>query len=225
MISLIFGASSGLGSCLNQLGECWTVGRRAVANSSRHFSCDFSKPEQVANLIEVLKVEIDRGIKIKTVYFCAAGGPWGTFLAKEWKDHQWSIQVSLLSPLRVMHELARLVPQCRFILFGSEIAQRTHSEAEACASSYVAAKCGLLGAFYSMNKEQEFEVGMVTLTYMDTQMLPPQARPRLRGEELLSPERVARLVWKWANSDLFLQLRLLRLRSTAEVDTIEMQLK
>ena len=149
---------------------------------------DFSKVDQLENLVQNLE-----NLKLDRLFYFAAGGPYGNYRDKEWKDHQWALQVSFLTPAFLLHRLSHIK---QMVFIGSAIAD---DQADSLASSYAAAKHGLRGLVTSLIAEKDpRDIRLVRPGYMDTEMLPPQARPRREGQNILSPQSVAEKVVEWA---------------------------
>ncbi len=197
----IIGARRGLGKEI--LGE-WRANfpNDALAGSSRReFTCDgvqtsvfdLSLPQQTEDLLLGLS-----HFAPTKVFYVAGGGPYGDFAEKDWKDHLWALQVSLLSPLRVLHFCLNLPSVQQIVVVGSAIAE---SQPDPGAASYAAAKHGLKGCISSLQGEVRKDVRLFSPGYMSTNMLPPQAQARLGQKGSIdSADLVAKLFIEWAQN-------------------------
>ncbi|MBT4761474.1 MAG: SDR family NAD(P)-dependent oxidoreductase [Bdellovibrionaceae bacterium] len=154
---------------------------------------DFSKTEQQKLVIsEALDFQPNR------VFYFASGGPYGSFSQKQWKDHQWALEVSLLCPLRVFHALSQGVFLKQFVFIGSSVAEDAGDKA---AASYAVAKHGLLGFYRSVQLESpSIDIRLFSPGYMDTDMLPAHSKPRELGL-CLDPKEVAIKLYDWSNKE------------------------
>lgn len=156
------------------------------------FSIDFSKEAFTVPLLEKLQDK-----KIQRVFYFAGGGPYGNFGDKAWKDHAWGLNVTLLAPMKLIHQWAcgRLPSVTQVIVIGSEIAD---SKADAMAASYTVAKHGLKGLVTTIHKEKpELDLRLFRPGYMDTDLLPISAKSRLAGD-LADPKELAKTFLSWA---------------------------
>ena len=154
---------------------------------------DFSNPDSYLSLAESLIHN-----QVQRIFYFAGGGPFGNFAHKSWKDHQWAMNVSFLTPARLLHEILsnrELSFVKQFILIGSRIADdRPDSQA----ASYCAAKHALRGLVESVQLEKpEIDLRLFRPGYMDTALLPKNARPRLDKVSLRSPEESAQEFVNW----------------------------
>ncbi|MCB0412414.1 MAG: SDR family NAD(P)-dependent oxidoreductase, partial [Bdellovibrionales bacterium] len=132
-------------------------------------------------------------LKIDRIICFTGGGPYGDFDAKDWKDHQWALQVSLHFPLQLAH-VSFANPYIRqWIFVGSAVAE---SKGDPQASSYAAAKHGLKGWFESVRQESQRDIRLFSPGYTDTRMLPHKAEVRQKGG-LWSPEAVSDRLINW----------------------------
>lgn len=197
----IIGARRGLGrEILNQWRTTFS-NDLLVATSRREFAVegvetcvfDLSLPEHVEVLLQKLQTSSPT-----RVFYIAGGGPYGSFAEKAWKDHLWALQVSLLSPLRVLHVCLGLSSVKQVVLVGSAIAE---SQPDPGAVSYAAAKHGLLGCVSSLQTEVSKDVRLFSPGYMSTEMLPVQAQHRLQSKASVdSPVLVAKLFIDWVQN-------------------------
>jgi short-subunit dehydrogenase len=157
------------------------------------FVFDMSLPQQVESLLQTLRV-----FSPTRVFYVAGGGPHGDFAQKEWKDHEWALAVSLLSPLRVVHFCLNLPTVKQIVVVGSAIAE---SQPDPGAASYAAAKHGLKGCISSLQSETAKDVRLFSPGYMSTDMLPPQAQARVGQKAAIdSPGLVAKLFIDWVQN-------------------------
>jgi len=200
---LIIGGRRGLGGAVSQLWRQQFPNHEIIATTRREdlrkgwnpgfetHICDLSVGDDVNRLADLIKEWQP------TRFFCfAGGGPYGSFVDKEWKDHVWALKVSLLNPLRLTHDFLRVSPEGQVILVGSAIAE---SEGDSNAASYAAAKHALKGLVSSVKKEApDCDLRLFSPGYMDTDMLPAHALPRTQNK-LQSPQEVAAEFVKWAS--------------------------
>lgn len=193
----ILGASRGLGAGLvgtSPSGVKLFLSSREVQLHETHstLTCDFSKPEEQSRLFAHLK-DFDP----HRIFYVAGGGPHGAFAQKDWKDHQWALEVSLLMPMRLVHfVLQNLNSFQQIVLVGSAIAE---DKADPGAVSYSVAKHGLLGLWRNLSVElPDKDLRLFSPGYMDTMMLPPNSAPRKSGVSLHSVQDVARALWDWS---------------------------
>lgn len=166
--------------------------RTVSSEAHQFFGCDYSKPEQVDKLLIELK-----DFMPQRIFYFAGGGPYGPFVQKEWKDHLWAIQVTLLTPMRVLQEFLPLGIQ-QFAVVGSAIAE---SKADPNAASYTAAKHGLLGLMKTLREESpNVDLRLFSPGYIDTDLLPSRSLPRMTGENLLSKSEAAKAYVEWVNN-------------------------
>lgn len=135
------------------------------------------------------------------VFYFAGGGPYGEFGQRAWRDHIWALEVNFLFAARVLHwALSKPEPQLKqFVLVGSAVAE---DKPDPMAASYCAAKHALFGLYKSVVAENpKIDIRLFSPTYMDTELLPPNASPRQSGVEILNPDEVAAKMWEWVNKD------------------------
>ncbi len=176
--------------------------KETLANLAYDLQCpseieaiDFAQQPSVESLLAAL-----RSHRPQRVFYFAAGGPYGLFAKKAWKDHLWALQVSFLTPSELLH---RLLSDSQFdfvkqiIFIGSRIAD---SQPDPMASSYASAKHGLKGLVESLQGEDlSVDLRFFRPGYMNTDLLPKNAKPRTNeGSEILEPQRVAKDFVKWA---------------------------
>jgi short-subunit dehydrogenase len=213
----ILGASRGLGRALaiktakkDDAANLLLVARRAeslsaVADSIQALpgtevsalAADFSKESDWERVLESLK-----SFSPHQIFYCAAGGPYGAFADKGWKDHLWAFKVSFLFPARVLHFAMQELKEAgleQIILVGSAVAEESP---DPFASSYAASKHALKGLVTSVQAENpSCDLRLYSPSYMDTELLPKNAWPRKNGESIARPEVVAENLIDWAASD------------------------
>lgn len=197
----IIGARRGLGQEILRHWQATFPNDVLAASSRREFSADgvqtlifdMSVPQQTEELL----LSLSKFAPTK-VFYVAGGGPHGEFAEKNWKDHLWALQVSLLSPLRVLHFCLKLPSVQQIVVVGSAIAE---SQPDPGAASYAAAKHGLKGCISSLQGEVQKDVRLFSPGYMRTEMLPIQAQARLEQTAPIdSAELVAKLFVEWVQN-------------------------
>lgn len=189
----IIGGRRGFGK---SIGEAWIqrMPHAKLVTTSRivgaNYIFDLAKEESVSTLLKTLDEE-----QPQTVICAAGGGPYGEFANKEWKDHSWSLSVTLLSPMRITHHLLRSAYCRQIILIGSAIAEH---EADKYAASYCTAKHGLKGFVSTVALEaRDKDIRLFSPGYMATDMLPANAASKI-GQQPAPPQDVARVFVDWA---------------------------
>lgn len=200
---LILGASRGLGAALVKylaelnvpaLGfarkEPSLENLRSLHPQFEYRLADFSASAGQDSVLELLRRE-----KFSKVFCMAGGGPYARFASREWKDHQWALNVSFILAARVAHELlSSRTHATQLILVGSAVAE---AEADPMAASYSAAKHALKGLWAALVKEEpEADIRLFSPGYMNTEMLPANAAVRQLG--VYEPTRLARELWTWS---------------------------
>jgi short-subunit dehydrogenase len=167
--------------------------REFTAPGAETFVFDMSVTTQVNELLKVFE-----SYGPTKVFYVAGGGPYGDFAEKNWKDHLWALQVSLLSPLQVLHFCLKLPSVQQVVLVGSAIAE---SQPDPGAASYAAAKHGLKGCVSSLQGETSKDVRLFSPGYMSTDMLPAEAQAQLRPKAPIdSPDLMAKLFIDWVQN-------------------------
>jgi short-subunit dehydrogenase len=197
----ILGASRGLGRALCQQwatpeNSIWAVSRRIDSLSPESFAS--------AGAFRASSVDLSRSSDLEiwlpglldwephTVVYVAGGGAFGPFEMKDFKDHIWAWQVSFLSAARVCHSLMRSDRSPQLLLIGSAVAE---TQGDPHAASYSAAKHALVGLCRSLWLEKpQWDLRLYSPSYMDTDLLPPRARPRSDGSLISSPGAVAEFI-------------------------------
>lgn len=206
---LILGASRGLGRAfsleaaqtLGPESELLLVARKRNALESLRseveekgiraevLSADFALKEAQPLVLEKLA-----DWNPQRIFYFAGGGPYGRFEDKDWKDHEWALQVSALFPLRLLHASLKWPKVQQWVFIGSAIAENS---ADPFAVSYAASKHALLGALRSVQAETSKDIRMFSPGYMDTDLLPPNAKAR-QGGRLWPVEIVGRKLRQWS---------------------------
>lgn len=192
----ILGASRGLGKALvseycERGATVLAVSRSIDQDAYKTLKCDFSKNTEQTRLLRALEE-----FAPDKIIYCAGGGPFGDFAAKEWKDHQWAWEVSFACAARVVHwALRRGETPAQICLIGSAIAE---SAPEAGGASYGASKAALKSLYLSLTKAGgPMDLRLYSPGYMDTDLLPPRAWPRRENRLIWSPLEVARDICQW----------------------------
>ncbi|MCE3010926.1 MAG: SDR family oxidoreductase [Proteobacteria bacterium] len=195
---LCVGARRGFGKAVGDLLSSQAV----VYRTSRRYEDKEYEWKLDASLEDSRKAILQKiqQTEITKVFYFAGGGPYGPFALKQWKDHEWAWRVNFETPAFLLHAfLSGSVPQLEQVIFvGSGIAE---SQPDPGAASYSAAKHALCGLITSLQKESPpFDLRLFSPGYMDTEMLPPNARPRQPGQRILNPQEMAVQFLKWTES-------------------------
>lgn len=150
-------------------------------------TADFSERPLQHQLVDLARQPFDR------ILFFAAGGPYGPFENKQWKDHQWALNVSLIFPLEFSHLTFQASFCSQWIYVGSSVAEQ---QPDPLASSYASAKHGLRGWVTSVAEESRRDVRLFSPGYMNTELLPPNAKSRQKGN-VWQTEEVAEALLEW----------------------------
>ncbi len=177
----VFGATRGLGLAMAQIyreqGFQVLSLSRSVGESFPGFpngkKFDASKPDQWSQILNFLQQS-----KISRWIYAAGGGPYGNFQDKEWKDHEWALNVSFRFPAFLAWHF--LSPQFQHVqqmaVIGSSVAE-DHPDPKA--AMYCASKHALKGLILSLQQESpQRDLRLLSPPYMDTSMLPVNAWPR-----------------------------------------------
>jgi short-subunit dehydrogenase len=189
----IIGGRRGFGK---SIGEIWsqTVPQIKLVTTSRvagaNYIFDLAKEESVTALLKTLDDE-----QPDHVVCAAGGGPYGEYIKKDWKDHSWSLSVTLLSPMRIAHHLLQSTYCRQMILIGSAVAE---ADADKYAASYCAAKHGLRGFVGTLALETtDKDIRLFSPGYMATDMLPVNVASKT-GKVPAKPQDVAQYFVDWA---------------------------
>ena len=133
----------------------------------------------------------------RKIFCVAAGGPYGLFHDRAWKDHQWAWEVSFLFYARLFHALlAARKFETQVIAVGSSVAENFPDPQ---AASYCAAKHALKGLVMTLRAENPgWDLRLFSPGYMNTDMLPRQAAVRQLG--VYDPKQISRELWLWSLS-------------------------
>jgi len=194
---LILGGRRGLGAAVaekwastHSQSELVVSSRREFTSSHRTLQADFTRAADVEKLEAFI-----REWRPQRVFCFAGGGPHGGFAEKCWKDHEWALTVSLVTPMRLLHSYLQAVPEGQWIMTGSAIAE---AQPDARAASYAASKHALKGLISTLRAENpRQDVRLFSPGYMDTELLPANSAPRLENR-VLAPTAVAVEFVLWA---------------------------
>lgn len=150
---------------------------------------DVSREVDVSALLIALDTE-----KPERVICVAGGGPYGPFMEKEWKDHVWALNVTLLAPMRLLHHCLRATYCEQIVVVGSAIAE---NEADKGAASYCSAKHGLLGLCKTVVLESSKDIRLFSPGYMATDMLPVKSAS-IKAKTVYNPLEAAKELVQWA---------------------------
>ncbi len=161
-----------------------------IGGESQVVPMDFSKESNVFSLLEMIKKQ-----KIKRLFYFAGGGPYGSFVSKEWKDHQWAFQVNFLTPAFLLHQLLGENSLEQMVFVGSMIVD---NKPDPLTTSYSCSKQALHFLVTSVTGESpEKDLRLFRPGYMDTDLIPPRASVRQDGTGLLDPKETARQFVSW----------------------------
>ncbi len=193
---LALGASRGLGeSVVRQLNNSGNFEVISVSRKADKFKLDFSKLDEQKKVFELIKE-----VQPTRIFYFAGGGPFGKFADKEWKDHQWSLEVNFLFQARLLsHVMKNSLGLKQIVFVGSLIAE---NRAHPMGASYGAGKSAMRSLLESIVAEgkSSIDIRLFSPGYMDTEMLPKNAYPRREGVKLLSPNFVAEKFCEWVNN-------------------------
>lgn len=182
---ILLGAGRGLGLSFSQLSKQTYPDLQLFMVSRSTNGFDFSKVDLFEYYSEkIVEFGADR------IFYFAGGGPYGPFSKFDWKDHQWSLNVTFGFPAYLLNYLGKQTTTIKHIvMIGSAIAE---SNPDPNAAMYCASKHALKGLIGSLKQEgYPIPLSLFSPGYMNTAMLPKTAWPREKGlvEE---PEHVAR---------------------------------
>ncbi len=199
----VIGASRGLGAqlCLSIPPEhsILGIGRKTERLAALRTKAGYHFEGFAADL----NSEIDRIIaklaeyQPSRLFYLAAGGPYGPYSEKSWKDHLWAWKVSFLGAAQIVHAALNFERSPhQIVLCGSSVAE---AEGDALAASYASAKHALKGLYQSLRLENpQLDIRLFSPGYLDTELLPKGAAVRYKG--VWNPEVVAQEFWDWACS-------------------------
>lgn len=196
---LILGARRGLGFEILKLWKSRFPNDEIYASSRQPFEYldvttfrwDLTVGEDVENLLQT----VDK-LAPQKVFYIAGGGPYGVYGEKQWKDHQWALQLTFMTPMRLLHQCLNRSFLQQFIVVGSSIAE---SKPDPGAASYAAAKHGIKGLISSLQTETSKDLRLFSPGYMNTSMLPQATQHKLRAV-IEEPTAVASQFIDWAQN-------------------------
>lgn len=198
---VFIGGARGLGQavfehwqCRRPNDTCYVTSRRETPlNTVETLRCDFSVEKDVDHLINQLDLW-----KPERVFCFPGGGPYGAYTQKDWKDHYWALQVTLLSPARIAHHFLSSEYTKQIVLIGSAIAE---SQPDPFAASYSAAKHGLYGLVSSLQQEDlGKDLRLASPGYMATDLLPQKSADK-KNLKTRSVVEVAKEIVDWSLRD------------------------
>lgn len=168
---------------------------------TKTLQADFADLEHIEQVIQQIKIFNPTEI----VYF-AAGGPYGNYQEKKWKDHEWAFRVSFMFPAQLLH---LILSQSKFfsdlqqiVFIGSSIAE---AKPDPQAASYAASKHALKGLITSIQAENPpLKVKLFSPGYMKTDLLPQLSWPRQQGLAQ-EPAIIAEELVNFMKSDLLIR--------------------
>lgn len=177
----MLGGSRGLGAAISRRAvqeniDVLVLSRKAPESlpGCQWQSFDFSKAEQLSVVVAALE-EFAPDVLI----YSAGGGAYGRYGDKQWKDHEWTWQVTFQSPAFLLWTWYRgvfLKSIEQWIVVGSAVAE---SKADPQAAMYCAAKHALRGLASSLQQEYpDKALYLFSAPYMDTDLLPSGSWPR-----------------------------------------------
>lgn len=165
-----------------------------IQNESFCFATDFSNPNNMDEFLSDLAC-----LNVSRIFYFAGGGPYGLFGDKEWKDHIWALNVNFLAPAKILHQVLstqNFKTLNQIIFVGSTIAD---SNPDPKAASYAASKHALKGIVETAIEEYpNKDIRFFRPGYMDTKMLPPNAKVRKTPSQIKDPLEVAIQFVKWS---------------------------
>lgn len=199
----VIGASRGLGRelCLQMKDqvEVWAVSRKiaplkelsqVMGRSFTYVSFDITKERDISALF----LSLDQFHPDK-IMMTVGGGPYGPFEKRDFKDHEWAMQVTYTIQAHVAHWCLSKPRKPQLIVVGSSVAE---DKADPGAASYSAAKHALVGLHKNLRIEHpEWDFRLVSPGYMDTPMLPAGSSVRQEGP-IWNPSDVAKDIWEWS---------------------------
>jgi NAD(P)-dependent dehydrogenase (short-subunit alcohol dehydrogenase family) len=201
----VIGGSRGLGAALVGLLKARadapvvrTVSRRSPADAENWWQADLSRSQDQDRIL------IELSAFAPTLVICTVGGgPYGEYGRKNWSDHEWALQVSLIFPAKLWHWALRQPGAHQVVVVGSSVAE---DAADPRAASYALSKHGLHGLHRTLVAEARpaapqpaatppVDLRLYSPGYMDTDLLPKNALAR-QGL-LWSPREVAQDLLQW----------------------------
>lgn len=198
---LLLGASRGLGRAFFEIStqENSNLGLQLLTASRRapsELHLDFTNSEKWAEYVE----QFQKFSPTRIFYF-AGGGPYGNYLQKNWKDHQWAFRLNFEFPAFLLNQTPKIQSLKQITFVGSSIAE---SKPDPGAASYCAGKHALKGLVQSVQQELKdqntLDLRLFSPGYMDTGMLPANAWPRQQADLVKAPKDIAMDLFKWVQA-------------------------
>ena len=189
---LILGASRGLGWAL--YGQLIRIIPQAqfllssrkildrkeyVTENTTLLAQDFSKIPIAVDFINSVK-----SFAPTRIIYVAGGGPYGSYVAKKWSDHQWALTTTFLYPAELLHTLLsqseNFASLAQVTFVGSQIAD---NQPDRNAASYAAAKHALRGLITTVQLEVQSKPQILLFSpgYMQTDLIPAGSWPIQQG--------------------------------------------
>ena len=159
-------------------------------------SADFTSIEKQDQIMEIMSSQVSPS----AILYFAGGGPYGDYEKHKWSSHFWAYELNFLFPAKLLHFGLQQNKYHLFLYIGSSVAE---NQPDVRAGSYAAGKHGMKGLMTSVAGESEERNCLLRLFspgYMDTDLLPPGARPRQVGVSISSPAQVASALFDWLES-------------------------
>lgn len=175
--------------------EALTEVRDSLAMTLKVEQFDFSNENDVAQIVPFLAQH-----SVNRVFYFAGGGPYGLYKSKKWRDHNWAWKVNFLTPAYLLHSFLRddkfsYLKQVVFV--GSAIAD---DRPDPLAASYSSAKHALRGLIETVIQENPVcDIRLFRPGYMDTALLPKNAKPRQATNLILNPVMLAQEFVEWVD--------------------------
>lgn len=194
---LVFGSHKGLGAelvaqILSLQGEhqVLAISRKDkslyVSDQRYQFlSYDLTQEENHADILNVIK-----DFNPEKIIYSAGGGPYAEYGQKKWFDHHWAIKLNFVFPAKLCWFLSQQSMSSKFIYIGSQIAES--EKGDPMGPSYAASKWAMKGLIFSLQQHYPNQFHIFSPGYMDTELLPKNAYPRVNGLEIKSPKEVAK---------------------------------
>ncbi len=211
----LFGASRGLGRATycqliqkNSIDSYLLFARKknrldeltALCKKASYCTIDFTQSIEDKNLID----KINSFAPTHLIYF-AAGGPFGAYETKQWKDHLWAYRLNFLFPAWLLYELLKNNTSCQQITFiGSSVCE---TNPDPNASSYASGKAALMKLITSIqieriqNQQPLPDIRLLSPGYLDTELLPKNAWPRKTPELISNPDFIAKKLISWLSDE------------------------
>ena len=198
----LLGASRGLGKTfLKLIDRKQNLEKLLFISRKEALMKALSKELQTPHLYEVC--DLSQNAPLETlkrfsphkIFYFAGGGPFGPFSKKEFKDHMWAWHVNFLTPAKILHHFLETDLQ-QMVILGSHVAE---TGGDLYSASYTSAKKALLCLCESIMKEKpKLDLRVYSPSYMNTDLLPKNSKPRKDRQPLLEPEDVALDLLRWS---------------------------